>query len=204
MTIAIIDYGAGNTTSVCNALLQIGATGVVTRDPVAIKSADRVIFPGVGEARSAMDKLSEYGLDRIIPALEQPVLGICLGLQLLCTHSEERNTHCLGVFHTQVRRFPPIDLVPHMGWNSITNLADPLFAGIREGEDMYFVHGYYAEPCEQAIASCSYIVPFAPALRRENFMAVQFHPEKSGDAGLQILRNFIEHAGTKSPSSNYP
>lgn len=188
---AVVRYNAGNIQSVRFALGRLGVDPVVTDDPAILRSADRVIFPGVGEASTAMRYLRERGLDRVILGLEQPVLGICLGLQLLCGHSEENDTACLGLFDETVRRFPPIEKVPHMGWNSITGLAGPLFLGVQEGSHVYFVHGYYATTGAQTVATGHYMVPFSAALAHENVHAVQFHPEKSGEVGATILRNFL-------------
>lgn len=192
MKVVIIKYNAGNIHSVYLALKRLGIEAVITDNVEEIKAADKVIFPGVGEASSAMKYLNEAGLDKIIPKLEQPFLGICLGLQLLCDHSEENDTLCLKVFNESVKRFPPKDKVPHMGWNCIGFTDDPLFKGIEQKSYVYFVHSYYAETGEQTIAKTDYILPFSAALRKDNFFAVQFHPEKSSKVGEQILRNFIE------------
>ena len=190
--IAIIKYNAGNACSVQNALSRLNCSSVITDDPEQIRKAERVIFPGVGEASTAMRHLRARQLDQLIPSLRQPVLGICLGLQLMCKGSEEGRTPCLGIFDTEVRKFPAYDLVPQMGWNSITHFSGALFKGVRAAEDVYFVHAYYAELCEQAIATCNYILPFSAALQRDNFYATQFHPEKSANIGERILKNFIE------------
>ena len=192
MNIAIIKYSAGNIRSVQIALSRLGIQSVVTDDPEIILSADKVIFPGVGEASSAMMYLKERELDKLIISLTQPVLGICLGLQLMCAHSEEANTDCMGIFDNKVIRFPESDKVPHMGWNSIFNLSSPLFKGIPEASHVYFVHSYAAELNQDQIAQTDYIMPFASALHENNFYATQFHPEKSGDIGQEILKNFIE------------
>jgi glutamine amidotransferase len=190
--IAIIKYNAGNITSVQNSLTRLGYESIVTDDSERLKNADRVIFPGVGEASSAMNYLKERGLDETIRNLKQPVLGICLGQQLMCAFSEEGNVNCLGIFKTIVKKFPPSDLVPQMGWNSLTQLSGPLFQGINESDDVYFVHSYYAEICDNTVATCNYILPFSAALQKDNFYATQFHPEKSGKVGEQILMNFLK------------
>ncbi len=189
--IAIIDYNAGNTRSVKNALERLDQQVVVTSDADIINKADKVIFPGVGEAGTAMKYLIDLNLDRVIASLTQPFLGICLGLQLMCQTSEESDTNGLGIFDTDVRKFPPTRLVPHMGWNTLTDLKGPLFKGLPESNDLYFVHSYYAGLCEQTVATCSYIFPFSAALQRDNFFAVQFHPEKSAAVGEHILKNFL-------------
>lgn len=192
MKIAIIKYNAGNIMSVQFALQRIGYDSVVTDDAKIIKSADRVIFPGVGEAGTTMDYLNHTGLGILIPQLSQPVLGICLGLQLMCKHSEERDTNCLEIFENKVFRFKPVLNVPHMGWNSLSNLKSPLFNGISEGSYVYFVHSFFAETSHETIASCNYINDFSAALHKDNFYATQFHPEKSGETGERILKNFIQ------------
>jgi len=193
MTVAVIQYNAGNSTSVVNALSRIGIESVVTADPSAIAGADRVILPGVGEASSAMRHLRGNGLDAVIKRLTQPFLGICLGLQLLCRSSEENDTRGLGVFDTEVRRFPAGGKVPHMGWNRVElDTDDPLFAGVDSGGYAYFVHSYFAEPVPgQTIASTRHNVRFSSALRSGNFWGVQFHPEKSAALGQKILENFL-------------
>jgi glutamine amidotransferase len=190
--IAIVKYNAGNTRSVQNALNRLGYDSIVTDDIETLISADKVIFPGVGEASTAMTYLKERGLDQVIKNLTQPVLGICLGLQLLCSESEEGNTKCFGVFENKVRRFEETDLVPHMGWNDINSLQGELFNGIETGEDMYFVHSYYAVLSKQTTAICDYITPFSASLMKGNFYATQFHPEKSAGIGEKILLNFLE------------
>lgn len=189
--IAIIDYNAGNTRSVKNALERLGQQAILTSDADIISKADKVIFPGVGEAGSAMRYLHDLNLDRVIKSLTQPFLGICLGLQLMCRSSEESDTNGLGIFDTDVRKFPPDRLVPHMGWNTLTDLKGPLFKGMPESSDLYFVHSYYAGLCNQTAATCAYIFPFSAALQRDNFFAVQFHPEKSADNGERMLKNFL-------------
>jgi glutamine amidotransferase len=190
--IAIIDYGAGNIRSVTNALHRLGADPVLTADPSVLEQADKVIFPGVGEAVNAMQAVRAAGLEAVIPGLRQPVLGVCLGLQLMCRHSEEGDTPGLGIFAAQVKRFPAKGKIPHMGWNSLQNLQGALFAGLREGSDVYFVHSYYAELSAETVATTDYLLPFSAALSRDNFYAVQFHPEKSGPVGAAILKNFLE------------
>ena len=192
MKIAIIKYNAGNVYSVSSALKRLGYEAIITSDLQEIESADKIIFPGVGEASSAMEYLKQNGLDKIIPDLKQPFLGVCLGLQLLCEHSEENNTECLGVFDEEVKLFPPKKKVPHMGWNSISACENKLLSNLPDNSYVYFVHSYFAELSEYTIAETNYIVPFSAALNKDNFYAVQFHPEKSGVIGEQILKNFIE------------
>ena len=192
MKVAIVDYGAGNIQSVLFALERLGYTGIVTRDWNVIKSAEKVIFPGVGEAGTAMKKLKESGLDALIPTLKQPVLGICLGMQLLCKSSEEGNTNALGIFDVEVKRFSNQVKVPQMGWNTISNLKSSLFEGIKPSEYMYLVHSYYAPICAETIATTDYELEYASALQKDNFYGVQFHPEKSGRFGEQILNNFLK------------
>jgi imidazole glycerol-phosphate synthase subunit HisH len=203
MKIALVKYNAGNVQSVKYALLRLGIEPVVTDDPEELKSVDKVIFPGVGEAASAMQSLKKNNLDLLIPQLKQPVLGVCLGLQLMCRHSEERDTKCLGIFDLDVKRFiPPMDApvddlgtkykIPHMGWNTIENLKSPLMKGLDEGSYLYFVHSYYAQVSEETIATTTYINPFSAALHKANFYAIQSHPEKSGSVGEVILKNFLE------------
>lgn len=193
--IAIIDYDTGNLRSVCNALDRIGAEYVLTDDPAVIAQADRVLLPGVGEASSAMQKLQERGLCEVIKALKVPVLGICIGMQLMCRHSEEGNVDCLGIFDAQVQKFeadPSQGVkVPHMGWNSITDLRTGLFEGLSEGEFVYFVHSFAADVCKDTIAVSENGRRFSAALRKGNFYGAQFHPEKSGDVGERILKNFM-------------
>jgi glutamine amidotransferase len=194
MKLVIIKYNAGNIQSVLYALERIGREAVVTDDPVAIREADKVIFPGVGEASTAMDYLRERGLDTVIRGLSQPVLGICLGLQLMCRYSEENETVCLGIFDEKVRRFPACGgKVPQIGWNNIYDLKTPLFEGVGEKSYCYFVHGYYASLGAQTIAKTEYGQAYSSALHRDNFYGVQFHPEKSAEAGERILRNFIDY-----------
>lgn len=193
--IAIIDYNAGNTTSVKNAIERLGATAIVTRNHALIRSAEKVIFPGVGEASTAMQFLREQELDRLIVQLRQPVLGICLGQQLLCRFSEEGNTTCLGIFPVDVKRFPDTELVPHIGWNNLLEIRSGLLSGITETDDVYFVHSYYAELSEYTIATCDYGLTYSAAMQKDNFYAVQFHPEKSATVGERILRNFLKVVG---------
>ncbi|MFH2096274.1 MAG: imidazole glycerol phosphate synthase subunit HisH [Bacteroidota bacterium] len=189
--IAIVKYNAGNILSVKNALDRLGYNSILTDKEDDIRSADKVIFPGVGEASSAMKYLKERRMDEIIRSLKQPVLGICLGQQLMCAFSEEGKVQCLGIFDAVVRKLPPVNIVPHMGWNNLYDISDHLLGGVSEDDDVYFVHGYYAEISEFTIAKCKYILPFSAAMRRENFYAVQFHPEKSAEAGERILSNFL-------------
>lgn len=197
MAVAVIKYNAGNVRSVLYALERLGATAFVTADENEIRKADHVIFPGVGEAGSAMQHLRETGLDKLIPSLTQPVLGICLGMQLLCKHSEEGNTDGLGIFPLQVKKFvnttgDPAFKIPQMGWNTVAKTDPVLFAGIAENSYMYFVHSYYVESGTNQAAETNYILPYASALHVRNFYAVQFHPEKSAKAGEQLLANFLE------------
>jgi imidazole glycerol-phosphate synthase subunit HisH len=192
MKIAIINYGAGNIQSILFAIERLGYTAELTNNPAAIQAADKVIFPGVGEASYAMQKLKESGLDSLISTLKQPVLGICLGMQLMCKHSEEGNTKGLGIFDANVIRFSNNVKVPQMGWNQIYNLKSPLFEGINYNEYMYLVHSYYVPNCNEAIAHTNYDVEYASALHKNNFYGTQFHPEKSGDIGEQILGNFLK------------
>ena len=191
MKIVIINYGAGNIQSIMFAIERLGFKAVLSNNPDEIKAADKVIFPGVGEASSAMKMLLESGLDTLIPTLKQPVLGICLGMQLMCNKSEEGNTKGLGIFDVDVIKFTPKVKVPQMGWNQIYNLKSPLFTGINENEYMYLVHSFYAPNCPEAIATTDYEVEYASALQKDNFYGTQFHPEKSGDIGEQILANFL-------------
>ncbi|MEI7505001.1 MAG: imidazole glycerol phosphate synthase subunit HisH [Paludibacter sp.] len=192
MKVVIIKYNAGNIRSVLFALERIGVNAIVTDDYDEIRSADRVIFPGVGEASSAMKYLKEKGLDKLICSLTQPVLGICLGMQLMCAHSEENDTECLGIFNETVKRFPEVGYkIPQIGWNNIYNLKTYLFNNVTDNAYMYFVHGYYVEACSNAISTTNYIEEYSSALHKDNFYAVQFHPEKSGEFGQKILENFI-------------
>jgi len=192
MKIVIINYGAGNIQSIKFAIERLGFEAVLSNDWTEIKAADRVIFPGVGEASFAMKMLIDSGLDVLIPTLKQPVLGICLGMQLMCNKSEEGNTTGLGIFDVDVIKFTPKVKVPQMGWNQIYNLKSDLFKGINENEYMYLVHSFYAPNCPEAIATTDYEVEYASALHKDNFYGTQFHPEKSGDVGEQILANFLK------------
>jgi imidazole glycerol-phosphate synthase subunit HisH len=198
MNIVIIKYNAGNIESVNNALNRLGVSAEITADHKKIMEADKVIFPGVGEASTTMAYLGETGLDQVIISLKQPVLGICLGLQLMCSYSEENNTTCLGIFEERVKRFVPnpgeefITKVPHMGWNSIYNLKNKIFSPSMEKRYVYFVHSYFASLGEHTAATCNYINPFSAALQKNNFYATQFHPEKSGTIGAEILNNFLK------------
>lgn len=194
MQVAVVKYNAGNVYSVMNALKRLGVEPMLTDDPTMLRQADRVLFPGQGEARGAMTYLRERGLDQVIRSLTQPVLGICIGQQLLCRHSEEGNVDCLGIFNAEVKRFSPTlheDKVPCMGWNRLYNTKSPLMTGI-EGEYVYFVHSYYVPLCSETIATADYILPYSAALHKDNFYATQFHPEKSGSVGERILKNFME------------
>lgn len=190
--IAILKYNAGNIKSVQNALNRLGYESIITDEPLELQKADKVIFPGVGEASSAMKYLKEKGLDKTIISLKQPVLGICLGLQLLCRFSEEANTDCLGIFDADVKLFPPVDKIPHMGWNNCMTIKGKIFNGLTINDDLYFVHSYYAEISSDTLATCDYIVPFSAAMQKDNFFATQFHPEKSAEKGEKILKNFLE------------
>ncbi|HEY4617488.1 MAG TPA: imidazole glycerol phosphate synthase subunit HisH [Flavobacterium sp.] len=192
MKIVIINYGAGNIQSIMFAIERLGYKAVLSNIPEVIKAADKVIFPGVGEASSAMEMLLESGLDTLIPTLKQPVLGICLGMQLMCNRSEEGNTKGLGIFDVDVIKFTPKVKVPQMGWNNIYNLKSDLFKGVNENEYMYLVHSFYVPLCTEAIATTNYEVEYASALKKDNFYGTQFHPEKSGDVGEKILGNFLE------------
>jgi imidazole glycerol-phosphate synthase subunit HisH len=192
MKLVIINYGAGNIKSIQFAFNRLGIDAVLSNNPEEILAANKIIFPGVGEASSAMKMLVESGLDTLIPTLKQPVLGICLGMQLMCKSTEEGNTEGLGIFKTNVKRFSNDLKVPQMGWNVIKDLKSPLFSGVKENEYMYLVHSYYAEHCKESIAATDYGLNYASALQHENFYGVQFHPEKSSLAGEQILKNFLE------------
>ena len=192
MKLVIINYGAGNIKSIQFAFKRLGYDAVLSNNPDEILAADKVIFPGVGEASTAMKMLKESGLDDIIPALKQPVLGICLGMQLMCKSTEEGNTKGLGIFNSDVKRFTNDVKVPQMGWNVIKDLKSDLFKGIKENEYMYLVHSYYAEHCKETIAKTDYGLNYASALQHDNFYGVQFHPEKSSLAGARILENFLK------------
>ena len=191
MNISIIDYGAGNVKSVQFALERLGYHGMLTADAGEISRADKVIFPGVGEASSAMKILQSFGLDKLIPALKQPVLGICLGMQLMCTRSEEGDTGCLDIFSTESLEFPDTLKVPHVGWNTLTHLKSPLFKQIESMVYTYFVHSFYVPVTKYTVAQSYYGLPFSAALVKDNFDACQFHPEKSSKTGEQILKNFL-------------
>ncbi len=200
MEVAIIKYNAGNICSVDNALRRLGIEPIITSDAEQIRKADHVIFPGQGEAGSTMMYLKEHRLDQLITDLKQPVLGICIGMQLMCKHSEEGNTDCLGIFDTNVKRFTPdaqTIKVPQMGWNTITDTRSELFKGIptdysHNGTYVYFIHSYYVPLCPWTIATTDYIQPYSSALHKDNFFATQFHPEKSGDIGEKIIKNFLD------------
>ena len=194
MNVAIIKYNAGNIYSVDYALKRLGITPVITADPELIRKADKVIFPGVGEAFTTMEYLKAHQMTDLIRGLKQPVLGICLGMQLMCRYSEEGNTGCLGIFDVDVKRFIPQrheDKVPHMGWNTITDLKGGLFSPSLENQFVYFVHSFYVPLNEATTATTEYILPFSASLHKDNFYATQFHPEKSGSVGEQILKNFL-------------
>lgn len=192
MKVVIIDYGAGNVFSVSMALKRLGFEAVISSDPHVIGNADKVIFPGVGQASAAMQRLVETGLDRLIPRLRMPVLGICLGMQLMCRATEEGATGGLNIFPMEVKRFTGDFKVPHMGWNNIGHLETGLFGDIDTGSRMYFVHSYYVPVNENSIAVCHYHHPFAAAIRKDNFYGCQFHPEKSAAAGERVLGNFLK------------
>ena len=191
--ICIVEYNAGNVQSVLFALQRWGVTARVTSDETLLRQADKVIFPGVGNAGAAMDSLRETGLDKIIPTLQQPVLGICVGMQLLCNYSEESDTKCLGIINTDVKKFvaAPGVKVPQVGWNSIYDLNSRLMQGIPENSFVYYVHSYYAELCEHTVAKTNYILPYSAIIQKDNFYGVQFHTEKSSHIGDAILSNFL-------------
>ncbi len=193
MKVAIIDYKSGNIRSVIHAFNRLGVEPVLTDDIAILKAADKIIFPGVGEAGAAMQKLKAAGLDKIIPELKQPVLGICLGMQLMCRFSEERNTACLGIFPLEVKKFiSDTEKVPHVGWNQLIDTERPLFSPFDEGKNFYFVHGYYVPVSQFTNSICEYILPFSAGIQRENFYGVQFHPEKSDSAGSDLIKRFLE------------
>ena len=190
--VVIIKYNAGNVCSVLYALERLGIKATVSDNPDEIRNADKVLFPGVGEASTAMAYLRERGLDKLIISLKQPVLGICLGQQLMCRFSEEGNVNCLGIFSQRVKKFDALShKIPQIGWNDIYDLKSPLFAGVNEHSYVYFVHGYYVEHGINTIATANYVLPYSAAMQKDNFFATQFHPEKSGDIGHQILKNFL-------------
>ena len=194
MEVAIIKYNAGNIRSVDYALRRIGVVPIITAEPELIRKADKVIFPGQGEAHTTMSYLREHHLDELIMSLKQPVLGICIGMQLLCRHSDEGDVDCMGIFDAEVKRFLPTrheDKVPHMGWNTIGQLKSALFDGVEEESFAYFVHSYYVPLCNDTAATTQYIVPFTAAMHKDNFFATQFHPEKSANVGERILKNFL-------------
>ena len=194
MNLVIIKYNAGNIQSVENALHRLNVQATVTDDAEKIAAADKVIFPGVGEAETTMNYLKARNMDQLIRSLKQPVLGVCVGLQLLCSHSEEGDVDCIGVFPNKIKRFITFDntiKVPHMGWNTIFDLKTPLFSGVKENSYVYYVHSYAADISEFTIATTNYITPFSGALHKDNFYAVQFHPEKSAETGQKILENFL-------------
>lgn len=195
MQVAVVKYNAGNIYSVLHALQRLGVEPLFTDDPEELQKADKVLFPGQGEASNAMQYLRAHGLDNVIRNLRQPILGICIGQQLMCRHSEEGDVDCLGIFDADVVRFRPQkheDKVPHMGWNTLKNVKSPLFRGFQNEEFVYFVHSFYVPVCEHTIATTDYILPFSAALNKDNFYATQFHPEKSGSVGERIIRNFLE------------
>ena len=206
MKVAVVKYNAGNIYSVIHALQRLGVEPLLTDNPEQLQKADKVLFPGQGEASNAMQYLKAHHLDQVICHLKQPILGICIGQQLMCKHSEEGNVDCLGIFDANVKRFIPTkqeDKVPHMGWNDLQvqtnpqddhkgNRPNPLFKGFQNGEFVYFVHSFYVPVCRHTIATTDYILPFSAALHKDNFYATQFHPEKSGSVGERIIRNFLE------------
>ena len=195
MEVAIVKYNAGNIYSVVNALKRMGIEPLLTDDPELLKKADRVLFPGQGEAKGAMEYLKARGLDAVIRDLKQPVFGICVGQQLLCKHSEEGDVDCIGIFDAPVVRFRPErheDKVPCMGWNKLYNTKSPLMEGLGDDPYVYFVHSYYVPVCEETIATADYILPYSASMNKDNFYTCQFHPEKSGPVGERILRNFLD------------
>ncbi len=195
MNVAVVKYNAGNIYSVIHALQRLGVNPILTDNPEELQKADKILFPGQGEASNAMRYLREHGLDKVITELKNPILGICIGQQLMCRHSEEGDTDCLGIFDADVLRFQPQkheDKVPHMGWNQLENPTSELFKGFCEGEFVYFVHSFYVPVCSNTIATTQYIKPFSAALHKDNFYATQFHPEKSGSVGERIIKNFLE------------
>ena len=191
MKVAIIKYNAGNVCSIYNAINRLGIEPIIPDHSEQILTADKIIFPGVGEASSAMQYLKQHNLDSVIKDLKQPLLGICLGMQLLCRFSEENNTPCLGIFNQDIKKFTSSNKIPQIGWNSIDTLSSELFKGINNNEYVYFVHSYYAEISENTIAATDYGIKYSSALQKGNFYATQFHPEKSGFIGSKIIENFI-------------
>lgn len=195
MKVAVVKYNAGNIYSVIHALQRLGVEPMLTDSPEELQSADKVLFPGQGEASNAMQYLRAHNLDKVICDLRQPILGICIGQQLMCRHSEEGDVDCLGIFDADVVRFRPQrheDKVPHMGWNQLMDPKSDLFKGFQQDEFVYFVHSFYVPVCEHTIATTDYILPFSAALHKDNFYATQFHPEKSGSVGERIIRNFLD------------
>ncbi len=192
MNTVIIDYGAGNVKSVMFALKRIGVEAILSNQTEVIMNSDKVIFPGVGHANAAMERLKQVGLDKVIPNLKQPVLGVCLGMQLMCRFSEEGNTQGLGVFDLEVLKFGTENKIPQIGWNQIKELKSPIMNGVKENEFMYFVHSYYVPLAKETIAKADYGLTYSAALQKDNFFGCQFHPEKSSEAGELILKNFIE------------
>lgn len=195
MDVAIVKYNAGNIYSVINALNRLGVEPILTDEPELLMKADKVLFPGQGEAKSAMEYLRQHSLDQVIRSLKQPVLGICVGQQLLCKHSEEGDVDCIGIFDADVKRFVPTcheEKIPAMGWNAIHDLRSPLMAGLNENDYVYFVHSYYVPLCNETIATADFCLPYSAAIHKDNFYACQFHPEKSGNVGERIIKNFIE------------
>ena len=195
MNIAIVKYNAGNIYSVVNALRRMGIEPLLTDDAEQLRKADRVLFPGQGHAGEAMDYLRARGLDKVIRELKQPVFGICVGQQLRCKHAEEGDTDCIGIFDTEVKRFQPQrheDKVPCMGWNQLYDIKSPLYKGLNDGDYVYFVHSFYVPVCAETIATTDYILPYSASMHKDNFYTCQFHPEKSGKVGEQILKNFLE------------
>ena len=190
--IAIVKYNAGNIRSVQNSVTRLGYESIITDKKGDLLAADKIILPGVGEAASAMKDLRERELDKILLSLNKPVLGICLGLQLLCLDSEEGNAKCLGVFDSHVIRLPPQDKVPHTGWDNFEWLGGELLKGLKASDNFYYVHSYHSEICKNTTAVCNYILPFSAAIQKDNFFAVQFHPEKSAEAGEKVMKNFLE------------
>jgi imidazole glycerol-phosphate synthase subunit HisH len=190
--IAIIKYNAGNIRSVLNSVTRLGYDSIITDKKDDILNADKIILPGVGEAASAMKDLRERGIDKMLLSIDKPVLGICLGLQLLCLDSEEGNAKCLGIFNSHVRKFPPEDKVPHTGWDNFKSMDGELLKGLKASDDFYYVHSYYSEICKYTTAVCDYILPFSAVMQKDNFYAVQFHPEKSAERGEKVMKNFLE------------